>query len=194
MNSKGHIIDRIGTWARRWQGSVDEPPHANYDAEIEHAEEMLAQYCIEFLAARGFFPLPTQGRTEREHLYKWIVDEEVYVKSKFDDAARGEQRSSHDDTLRNYDMTAFWTRQIVQYLDRADAFLKGAKEKRAESDGTGVGTDLYVQERARALEMKAQQAIAKAMMTAKGCAESAIRVFGNMPQPGVESGEVREWE
>jgi len=125
-----------------------------------------------------FYALPTQGRPERVHLYKWIAAEENYVADKFDD-----QRNGHDETLKEYDIEQFWVRQVVQYYDRASAFLKAAKEAREHNDDVG----------GRHLEQRAQQAIAKAMMTAKGMAESSIRVYGPMPRPGMPSGYVEEW-
>lgn len=120
------------------------------------------------------FPLPLQGREERRHLYRWIAAEEKYVAGKFDD-----QRNGHDESTATYDLGEFWTRQIVQYLDRATAFLAEAK--------CSNGDDR------RRLEMLAQQALAKGFMTFKGCVESSIRVFGDMPSPGVPSGTVRPW-
>lgn len=120
--------------------------------------------------------LPVQDRRERAHLYAWISLEEGYVSGKFDD-----QRDGHDETLRQYDVDGFWTRQVMQYYDRARAFLAGAKDSEDP-------------EARRFLEMKAQQAITKAMMVAKGFAESSIRVFGPLPTPGVSSGNVSTWE
>lgn len=121
------------------------------------------------------FCLPTQGREERLHLYRWIEGEEKYVAGKFDD-----QRDRHDESMRSCDLEDFWIRQVVQYYDRARTFL-------------GVASNLEGEER-RILEMKAQQAMAKAMMTAKGMVESSIRVFGALPKPGVTSGEIEVWE
>jgi hypothetical protein len=120
--------------------------------------------------------LPTQGRAERAHLYEWICGEEEYVAGKFDD-----QRDGHDQTFRDYDIDAFWVRQIVQYFDRARVFLDAAKASGSSNRSQ------------RHLEMRAQQAIVKAMMTCKGMAESSIRVYGPLPTPGVSSGEIREW-
>lgn len=120
------------------------------------------------------FALPIQGKPERVHLYRWIADEEVYVADKFDD-----QRDGHDESMKTYDLEDFWIRQVIQYYDRAQQFFQAA---RTADEG-----------RRRFFEMKGQQALAKAMMTAKGCVESSIRCFGNMPLPGVESGDVREW-
>lgn len=123
-------------------------------------------------------PLPLQGRPERQQLYRWITEEEEYVANKFDD-----QRNGHDESMQTGDLEDFWIRQVVQYLDRARLALSQAKMLRGAGDI----------ESARLLEMKAQQAMAKCMMTAKGMVESSIRVFGDLPQPGVSSGEVREW-
>lgn len=107
-------VGRIASWARRWQEGVDAAPHANYDSDLEHSEEMLAQYCIEFLTSRGFFPLPTGGRSEREHLYRWISEEEIYASNKFKDL-----RGDHDEHMRrtHMKMDGFWFGQIVQYYD-----------------------------------------------------------------------------
>jgi hypothetical protein len=126
------------------------------------------------------FPLPIQGKPERRHLYRWVKEEEEYVHGKFDDQRQGHDNSFHDDG-----MAGFWTRQIVQYLDRANDWLVEAAGCRS------IGND----EDGRILEMKAQQAICKAMMTAKGCAESSIRVFGPLPRPGLSSSAgVQPWE
>lgn len=123
--------------------------------------------------------LPLQGKEERRHLYEWMTLEEEYVAAKFDD-----QRNGHDDEMRSVaGFNDFWIRQVVQYYDRAYTFLIGAKAARENGD----------HESARHLEQRAQQAMAKAMMTAKGMVESSIRVFGPLPTPGVPSGEVFEW-
>jgi hypothetical protein len=128
---------------------------------------------IEDAASLGTYPLPLMGRDERLHLYRWVAREERYVADKFDD-----QRDGHDASLRD-DLADFWERQIIQYYDRARVFLAAAAE--AEGDDR------------RHLEQRAQQAMAKAMMTAKGLVESSIRVFGPLPKPGVPSGQVEEW-
>lgn len=122
--------------------------------------------------------LPTQGRAEREHLYRWIVGEEEYVAGKFDD-----QRPDHDDEMRDSHLNpeGFWFRQIVQYYDRARIFFNEALSLE-EGDP-----------HRREMEQRGQQALAKAMMTAKGCVESSIRVYGPLPKPGLSSGNVEEW-
>jgi hypothetical protein len=118
--------------------------------------------------------LPLQHKPERKHLYSWMAVEELYVADKFDD-----QRSHHDYFIRNHDLDGFWFRQVVQYLDRARAFLESAQI----SEGVNQ----------RNLELLAQQALAKGMMTFKGLVESSIRVYGDLPAPGVSSGEIKEW-
>lgn len=122
------------------------------------------------------YALPLQDKPERKHLYGWIDLEEDYVTDKFDD-----QRDGHDESIIAHDIDEFWSRQIIQYIDRARAFLHGAEH--ADSS-----------EAKRELEMRAQQAMAKCMMTAKGCVESMIRVYGPMPKPGVSSGTVEYWD
>lgn len=125
--------------------------------------------------------LPTQGKLERIHLYDWIVEEEAYVHDKFRD-----ERAKHDATwAEGFD--SFWFGQIVQYYDRAQQFFTAAATIDPE------GSPVAAQDK-RTLELKGQQALAKAMMTAKGCVESSIRTFGNMPTPGVPSGEISEWD
>lgn len=143
------------------------------------------------------FALPTQGRSERLHLYQWISEEERYVAGKFDD-----QRSGHDDSLKSEGMNdeGFWFRQIVQYLDRARIAFQAAAEFHQEAQRHKSMTDSekhtkfkHYEKMARVQEMKAQQALAKAMMTVKGAVESSIRVFGPLPKPGLSSGNVEEW-
>lgn len=120
--------------------------------------------------------LPLQGKYERRHLYEWVTLEEVYVEKKF-----GAQRGSHDETLMFTNLSEFWTRQIVQYLDRAEVFLDGYRES-CEGEEPSIK-----------LRLLAQQAMAKCFMTSKGMVESSIRVFGPLPLPGVPSGEIKEW-
>lgn len=123
--------------------------------------------------------LPLQGRKERINLYRWIVLEEEYVASKFDD-----QRNGHDESMRHLNLEEFWIRQVVQYYDRANAFFYEAAECRKNGDEEGE----------RQMTLRAQQAMVKAMMTAKSMVESSIRCFGNLPKPGVSSGYIEEWD
>ncbi len=143
--------------------------------------------------------LPTQGRAEREHLYLWVVGEEGYVSGKFDD-----QRNGHDDSMRKHHLSqdgeGFWFRQIVQYYDRARLSFNAAEELRDFANQIDSMTDSESHAKAKRLrrdarfqEMKAQQALCKAFMTAKGAVESSIRVYGPLPKPGLSSGNVEEW-
>lgn len=119
--------------------------------------------------------LPTYARPERQQFYLWKVAEEAYAEEKF----AGQRDTEHDASLATYDLADWWQRQIVQYLDRARLYLEGAKD--AEGD------------QRRHLEQLAQQALAKATMTAQGAVESSIRVFGDLPKPGLPSGYVEPW-
>lgn len=124
--------------------------------------------------------LPTNGKAERAHLYFWITEEEIYVNGKFERGAFS--LDLNDEGMQDPNLE-WWERQIMQYMDRARIALKAAQVFREGGD----------EDKARFMEMKAQQALAKLMMTSKGCVEASIRAFGNMPMPGVESGDVREW-
>lgn len=100
----------------------------------------------------------------RRHVFVWMQRETVYASNKF----KG-QRDSHDESLRKEQISddAWWYRQIHQYIDRA----------RLQGLDTPQG----------------RQQLAKALMTMRGCVESSVRVFGPLPEPGVPSGEIREW-
>lgn len=123
------------------------------------------------------FPLPTQGKPERRHLYRWIRAEETYVYEKYDAT---ENRPFQDASFERGGLEDYWAPYVTQYLDRARDALDGA---RALPEGPEK----------QHLILKAQQAMAKCMMTAKGMVESSIRAFGPMPRPGVPSGTVEPW-
>lgn len=103
-------------------------------------------------------------KPERRQFFEWYVEENKYASRKFQD-----QRNGHDEELRRDGLAedAFWFRQIFQYVDRVRLF--------------GLDTP------------QGKQALCKMVMTALGCVESTIRVHGDLPQPGVPSGEIREW-
>lgn len=122
-------------------------------------------------------------RPETQHLEHWCSVESDYANAKFDPA----QRERHDDTLRQYNLD-FWIPQVQQYFGRARAFITGALELRM---GSMTPED---EEKAIHLEKMAEQAVCKAFMTAQGFAESMIRVFGELPKPGLSSGYVEPWE
>ena len=118
--------------------------------------------------------IPARG-PERAVLLDWIAQEFKYADSKFND-----ERNGHDNEMLKRDFD-FWQRQIVQYIDRAREFITASDVFDSEDEK-------------RELEMRAQQAVAKALMTCFGCSESMLRVFGPMPKPGVPSGTIKKWE
>lgn len=119
-------------------------------------------------------------QTEREHLHEWEELESGYVEDKFftDDKIE----TAHDDTLRRYDLNEFWLNQVTQYYGRAQTFLSAIKSN----------PDISEKDK-RDLERRAQQALAKAYMTARDLVASSIRVYGALPAPGVPSGEISQW-
>jgi hypothetical protein len=93
-----------------------------------------------------------------------VAEEVRYASAKFQG-----QRAGHDEEMRQgLDEEGFWLRQIFQYVDRAKLF--------------GLDT------------LQGRQAMAKCYMTLSGFLESMVRVHGNLPAPGVTSGEIREWD
>lgn len=187
MAEKHEIRDRLRGWLERRKvsqnGREDDPHFAD---ELDYCDDMIFDTCRELLEASDFGILTLQDRPERAQLYRWVNGEESYVAGKFDD-----QRNGHDDAMREQHLhnEGFWLRQIVQYYDRARIFFDAAADLRATADERGADAI-----RAREMELRGQQALAKAFMTAKGCVESSIRVFGNLPEPGHNSGEVHEWK
>lgn len=113
---------------------------------------------------------PTGGRRARYELARWLHDEQSYIDGKFN-------LPSHVDDMSRYELPR---RQVEQYLDRAQAFMGGAKQ--AYIDGRP--------DDARILEAKAQQAIGKAITTLCDVGESAIDAWGIMPRPAVPSGTI----
>lgn len=128
-----------------------------------------------------FALLPTFGRPERHHFYAWKAQEEHYAEEKF--AEEYDQRTTDHDAswgpLGN-DFGTWWHRQIGNYLMRAARYMDGITEDTRPED-------------AQELRQLAAQAVAKAAMTAQGCAESMIRTFGPMPKPGLSSGSIEPW-
>lgn len=89
----------------------------------------------------------------------WLDEEWGYVARKFGNVTT----SYWDDALLEGDLDE-WTRQAVQYLDRAKAF--------------GLDTPA------------GKQAVAKFAATAVALAGSVVRVHGDLPRGGTPSGEV----
>lgn len=178
MTTTYEMIRRIYDSSKAWGAACGSK--GSDSAEAASEERILAALCAEYLESRGFGILPIQGKIERAHLYRWIAGEEPYVEAKF-----GDQREQHDTDMRNdgVDPGGWWYNQIVQYFGRAEVFLAQSRL-------------LYVQddhESAKIIGRRGTQALAKAFLTAKGCVESAIRVYAPLPRPGVSSGNVEIW-
>lgn len=101
---------------------------------------------------------------ERIEWWDWYLQEVDYADNKF-----GDQRAGHDAAMLadGFGPDGFWFRQVFQYADRARLF--------------GMDT------------LQGRQALAKLVMTAMGAVESAIRVHGHMPKPGLSSGYIEDW-
>lgn len=118
--------------------------------------------------------LPLYGMHERIHLYKWMVLEEAYVAEKY-----GHLRDHQDEMMKT--SFGWWIDYVFRYLSAANTFWQASLE----------ATDPEME---RGLQLRAQQAMAKAAMTAKDLVASSIRTFGNLPAPATSSGNIEEWE
>lgn len=104
-------------------------------------------------------------KTERELILNWLEAERVaHQDRKFEDL-----RPVHDTEMLNsgIDQSGYWWQQINMYFYRANVL--------------GIDTLL------------GKQAAAKGVATALGMLESVVRVYGELPAPGVPSGEVQSW-
>lgn len=171
--NKQEAVESVFDWIERQGRTRKTNPE-----EADYCDDMIMDAVENLMLTEDLYALPTQGRAERLHLYRWVRAEENYVAGKFDDQRDGHDESMLVDHMRN---EGFWLRQIVQYYDRARIFFDAALDS---SDPEEI----------RHLQMRGQQALAKAFMTAKGAVESSIRVFGPLPAPGVSSGNVEPWE
>jgi hypothetical protein len=104
--------------------------------------------------------------TERETLLLWLETEAANHQGiKFADfLITNDQWMAADPYLSD---ESEWWRQLTQYIARVRMF--------------GLETP------------QGRQAYMKFIATALGAGESMLRVFGNPPQPGVPSGEIRQW-
>lgn len=101
---------------------------------------------------------------EQHEVYQalvWLDEEWSYVRKKFGDVS-----DRTNDHLEPDEWVDWWSRQVLQYFDRAKAF--------------GVDTP------------KGRQAIAKAMATTIAACAASARCFGSLPRGGTTSGEVVE--
>lgn len=115
---------------------------------------------------------------ERQLVLEWMLREwETYSNEKFGLVAQPEQqRNDHDESMRQdgFRHLGFWLRQVTQYFSRAQLF--------------GIG------EPSSARPDAGQQALLKSLMTLFDCCACMIRVHGLPPEPGVPSGELKEWK
>ena len=97
---------------------------------------------------------------ERDMVIDWLAAERLYQEQRFPD------RSEHDDKLRTEGIgpNSFWWNEVTRYIFRADRL--------------GLQTPL------------GRQAAAKAAAVAQELVASVIRVYGHLPAPGVQSGEI----
>lgn len=106
----------------------------------------------------------------RNYVLDWLKDEAQYQANKFGDGNFAENDIKRTPQFgyqrKNFDTPyedTYWYNQLNQYLHRA--YVLGVD--------TPVG----------------RQALAKFAATALGLVESAVRVYGELPEPGVTSGE-----
>lgn len=129
---------------------------------------------------------PKNGRPERDYWHEWGHAEEKYVVEKFGLGGSEGIRNDHDESFFDAnDSMIFWGPQVTQYLDRARMYLDGYNVVRRHADR---------QRDAQRLKLLGMQALAKAATTAHDMVESAIRVHGELPEPGQPSGEISEWQ
>lgn len=108
-------------------------------------------------------PFVVWGRPERRQLLRWLREEWRYADDKFDD-----HRRQHDEEMRDGGITdaGWWFNQVFQYVAR----------------GRVLGLENPL----------GRQAIAKCWAAMSGLVESVIRVHGDLPEPGVPSGYLRD--
>lgn len=102
--------------------------------------------------------------TNQHEVYQalvWLDEEWTYVRAKF-----GGVSDRANDHLEGEAWVEWWTRQVVQYFDRARLY--------------GVDTP------------RGRQAMAKAMATSVAACAAAVRCNGPLPRGGTTSGEVVE--
>jgi hypothetical protein len=97
-----------------------------------------------------------------EYLLDWLTKELVYVDKKFPSSVRGDHSSELEQTGVSFD--SYWFQQVYQYVKRAEIL--------------GLDNPL------------GRQAIAKGLSTMFGLVERVIEVYGELPPPGVSSGNL----
>lgn len=101
---------------------------------------------------------------ERQQLKLWVEEERKYADDKY---ASEREVGLTKMVEEEFQEGGYWETYILGYLRRAQLF--------------GLSTP------------QGRQALAKAHMTIMACVEFSIMVFGDMPKPGVPSGEIQVW-
>lgn len=102
----------------------------------------------------------------RRELALWIrLERSRYADVKFEDDTAGRENLFRATKEEGYGDT--WNDFVQNYLTRAKEW--------------GIDTP------------KGRQALGKAIVTLMHCLETGIQVYGDMPEPGHTTGEVREW-
>lgn len=99
---------------------------------------------------------------DHEYLLDWLTKELAYVDKKFPLSVRG----AHHLELEKEGVSSdsYWFQQVYQYVKRAEVL--------------GLDNPL------------GRQAIAKALSTMFGLVERVVEVYGELPPPGVSSGNL----
>lgn len=90
------------------------------------------------------------------------------AESIYQDAKWDSTRHAHDALMADEGIRGRWTNDVNMYLHRAGL----------------IGLD----------KPNGRQALAKAAMVVVAAVESAVRVYGPLPEPGHTSGEIVEWD
>lgn len=107
-----------------------------------------------------------QSQQARDQLDKWIeLERTLYADVKFADDEENRTKLIAELQRGNHEV---WTQFAFQYLDRVN--LMGLNSRNG------------------------RQALGKAVITLHHLLETAIMLFGDMPQPGVPSGEFQVWQ
>ena len=113
----------------------------------------------------GYEDFRAEGEVMDHSMWEaWFKGESGYQDGKF-----AHHRPEHDKLIQNQGLRedGRWRGDINQYLHRANV----------------LGLE----------NPNGRQALAKAAMVCIAAVESAVRVFGPLPEPGHSSGEIMEW-
>lgn len=111
---------------------------------------------------------------ERELVLRWLVDEWYhYANNKFYSSPTDVHLQYMKDAGWKDPPKGFWARQVFQYQVRAKIFGVGEEGSQASKRG--------------------KQAALKMSTTLLDGLATMAKVFGDLPEPGVPSGEIRVW-